>query len=230
MRNLLTWMYKAIGRARRMWFKSLIFSIYTDCTLGERQAGEPGQEYHNHASPEVLDRKPPTHPKPAPIIVPNRSSLAALPYPPTPSSPAPKSPVSPTSLLTPQRTTRARSMSDLLSQAARDHVAETSAAVLRKASAVLSSTNLPPRPTLETVGSQTDGPKEPERDSQGENSGMLRTSENNTSVVVVQSKLEPDPLVLLYICGIVIFLTRPIQVCLCNVGPVDCPSPWWERS
>jgi hypothetical protein len=173
-----------------------MLTAYADRTPGERQGGEPGHEYHNHASPEVLDRKPTTHPKPPPIIVPSKSALAAKPVmlslPPSPASP-PRSPLSPASLLAPLQTTRARSMSDLLSQAARDRVAETSAAVLRKASAAVSPTVLPPRPTLETVDSQTDGPKESERGSQGDYSDTPKISENNTSVVVVQPKFKPDP-------------------------------------
>ncbi|CUA76706.1 Ras guanine nucleotide exchange factor K [Rhizoctonia solani] len=170
MRNMMTWMYKAIGRARR-----------------SREDGEKNQGYHNHASPDVFDRKPNSS-RPPPITVPARSALGAksttLPHPPSPASPPPESPASPPALLTPQRTTRARSMSDLLSQAARDQVTETSAAVLRKASATVSPMVLP-RPTYESIATPTDTPKE--SNSRAPSSDAPKLSEN-TSVVVVQSK------------------------------------------
>ncbi|KDN50204.1 hypothetical protein RSAG8_01540, partial [Rhizoctonia solani AG-8 WAC10335] len=145
MRNMMTWMYKAIGRARR-----------------SREDGGKNQGYHNHASPDVLNRKPNSS-RPPPITVPTRSTLDATPeafsHPSSPASPPPRSPVSPPALLAPQRTTRARSMSDLLSQAARDQVTETSAAVLRKASATVNPMVLP-RPTHESIMSPTGTPKE----------------------------------------------------------------------
>ncbi|CAE6476596.1 unnamed protein product [Rhizoctonia solani] len=175
MRNMMIWMYKAIGRARR-----------------SREDGEKNQGYHNHASPDVLNRKSNSF-RPPPISVPARSALgatpAAFPHPPSPASPPPKSPVSPPVLLTPQRTTRARSMSDLLSQAARDQVNETSAAILRKASATVNPMVLP-RPTYESITSPTDTPKE--SSSRAPSDDVPKLSEN-TSIIVVQSKHTPDP-------------------------------------
>ncbi|CAE7060819.1 unnamed protein product [Rhizoctonia solani] len=175
MRNMMTWMYKAIGRARR-----------------SREDGEKNQGYHNHASPDVLNRKPNSS-RPPPITVPARSTSGATPaafhHPPSPVSPPPKSPISPPAFLAPQRTTRARSMSDLLSQAARDQVTETSAAVLRKASATVSPMVLP-RPTHESIMSPTDTPKE---SSSRAPSGDAPKSGDHTSIVVLQSKYTPDP-------------------------------------
>ncbi|KAG8734143.1 hypothetical protein FRC11_010888 [Ceratobasidium sp. 423] len=177
MRNMMTWMYKAIGRARR-----------------SREDGEKDQEYHNHASPDVLNRRSNSS-RPPPITVPARSSLvaapAAFPHPPSPASPPPKSPVSPSTLLAPQRVTRARSMSDLLSQAARDQITETSAAVLRKASATVSPMVLP-RPTRESITSTTDTTKELDPGSRGPSSDVPKMSDN-TSIIVLQSKYTPDP-------------------------------------
>ncbi|KAH7345017.1 hypothetical protein B0J17DRAFT_638008 [Rhizoctonia solani] len=177
MRNMMTWMYKAIGRARR-----------------SREDGEKNQGYHNHASPDVLDRKPNSS-RPPPITVPTRSALIAAtgasPQPPSPASPPPEPPVSLPILLAPQRTTRARSMSDLLSQAARDQVTKTSAAVLRKASATVSPMMLP-RPTHESIISPTDTPKESAPSSRAPSGDVPKMSEN-TSIVVVQSKYTPDP-------------------------------------
>ncbi|GAB1518903.1 hypothetical protein RhiTH_001968 [Rhizoctonia solani] len=176
MRNMMTWMYKAVGRARR-----------------SREDGEKNQEYHNHASPDVFNRKPNSS-RPPPITIPTQSALgsvpAVLPHPPSPVSSPPKSPVSP-SLLIPQRTTRARSMSDLLSQAARDQVTEASAAILRKASATVNPMILP-RPTYESVMSPIDIPKEPDTNSRAPSGDAPKLS-GGTSVVVLQSKYAPDP-------------------------------------
>ncbi|KAJ1311462.1 hypothetical protein OPQ81_009951 [Rhizoctonia solani] len=177
MRNMMTWMYKAVGRARR-----------------SREDGEKSQGYHNHASPDVLNRKPNSF-RPPPITVPARSGLvtapAAPPQHPSPASPPPKSPASPSTLLTPQRTTRARSMSDLLSQAARDQVAETSAAILRKASATVSPMVLS-RPTQESIMSPTDTPKDSAPSSRAPSGDVPKMSEN-TSIIVLQSKYTSDP-------------------------------------
>ncbi|CAE6408309.1 unnamed protein product [Rhizoctonia solani] len=176
MRNMMTWMYKAVGRARR-----------------SREDGEKNREYHNHASPDVFDRKLNSS-KPPPITIPTRSTFgeasAAFSHPPSPVSPPPKSPAS-SSLLAPQRTSRARSMSDLLSQAARDQVTEASAAILRKASATVSSMTLP-RPTHESIVSPTETSKEPDSSSRAPSGDVPKLS-GGTSVVVLQSKYTPDP-------------------------------------
>ncbi|KAF8761740.1 Guanine nucleotide exchange factor for Ras-like small GTPases [Rhizoctonia solani] len=193
MRNMMTWMYKAVGRARRRCPESPIFTMCVDRTLGSREDGEKNQEYHNHASPDVFNRKPNSS-RPPPITIPTQSALgsvpAVLPHPPSPVSSPPKSPVSP-SLLIPQRTTRARSMSDLLSQAARDQVTEASAAILRKASATVNPMILP-RPTYESVMSPIDIPKEPDTNSRAPSGDAPKLS-GGTSVVVLQSKYAPDP-------------------------------------
>ncbi|CAE6448402.1 unnamed protein product [Rhizoctonia solani] len=177
MRNMMTWMYKAIGRARR-----------------SREDGEKNQGYHNHASPDVLNRKH-NPSRPPPITVPTRSTFVAAAgtssQPSSPALPPPKSPVSVPALLTPQRTTRARSMSDLLSQAARDTVTKTSAAVLRKASATVSPMVLP-RPAHESIVSPTDTPNESNSSSRAPSGDVPKMSEN-TSIIVVQSKYTPDP-------------------------------------
>ncbi|CAE6422597.1 unnamed protein product [Rhizoctonia solani] len=176
MRNMMTWMYKAVGRARR-----------------SREDGEKNQEYHNHASPDVFNRKPNSS-KPPPITIPTRSALggapATFPHPPSPVSPPPKSPASP-SLLAPQRTSRARSMSDLLSQAARDQVTEASAAILRKASATINPATLP-RPTHESIMSPTTTAREPYSTSRPPSGDAPKLS-GDTSVIVLQSKYTPDP-------------------------------------
>lgn len=84
-------------------------------------------------------------------------------------------------------------MSDLLSQAARDRVAETSAAVLRKASATVSATNLP-RQTQDTGETQPGARNELEQESPVvEGDGEMQKSSEQTSVLVLHSKLKPDP-------------------------------------
>ncbi|KAF8609632.1 ras GEF [Ceratobasidium sp. AG-I] len=180
MRNLFTWMYKAVGRSER-----------------ERQAASPGSEYLNHASPEVFDRKIQSSSKPSrpiPSALPLSSVPAEPPDVPNSSSPVitPKSPLSPTSLLSPQRTTRARSMSDLLSQAARDRVAETSAAVVRKASAAVSATNLT-RTTEELGESRPEEYVEEERISQGIYEDTQPSEEQTSDAVIPKPRLKPDP-------------------------------------
>lgn len=88
-------------------------------------------------------------------------------------------------------------MSDLLSQAARDRVAETSAAVVRKASAAVSATNLT-RATEELDETHPEEQAELERDSQG--IGMQPSEDQTSDVVIAKPKLKPDPSVLYILC------------------------------
>ncbi|KAG9101036.1 hypothetical protein FRC06_003427 [Ceratobasidium sp. 370] len=189
MRNLFTWMYKSIARFRR---KCMILLV--------KQQPTPGEEYLNHASPEVLDRKPsqkasrttPVPPrKPPPIVTP--------PEPSTPTTP-PRSPLSPTALQSALRpTTRARSMSDLLSQEARNRVTETSAAILRKASATASAAQLP----RNTEDSQLDSARE----SQGAGATENKISGTDTSVLVLHPKLRVDPFAFMTLDDLVVRLS-----------------------
>ncbi|KAG8745699.1 hypothetical protein FRC10_007179 [Ceratobasidium sp. 414] len=184
MRNLFTWMYKSTARFRR-----------------EKQQPTQCDKYLNHASPEVLDRKPSQKTsrsappqKPPPIVAP--------PEPPTLTTP-PKSPLSPTALQPPLRaTTRARSMSDLLSQEARDRVTETSAAILRKASATVCAAQLP-RNTEEQRDSQQDSA----RGSQGAGVTEHKVSGTDTSVVVLHPKLRVDPFAFMALDDLVVRLS-----------------------
>ncbi|KAG8678019.1 hypothetical protein FRC08_018123, partial [Ceratobasidium sp. 394] len=181
-------MYKSTARFRR-----------------EKQQPTPGEEYLNHASPEVLDRKPSqkasrsaTIPprKPPPIVDPP-------PEPPTSTTP-PKSPLSPTSLQSPLRppTTRARSMSDLLSQEARDRVTETSAAILRKASANVSAAQLP-----HNTEEQRDSQQDSTRGSQGAGVTENKISGTDTSVVVLHPKLRVDPFAFMTLDNLIVRLS-----------------------
>ena len=83
-------------------------------------------------------------------------------------------------------------MSDLLSQAARDRVAETSAAVVRKASAAVSTTNLT-RATEELGESRPEEYIEEERSSQGIYGEAQPSEEQTSDVVIPKAKLKPDP-------------------------------------
>ncbi|KAG8691393.1 hypothetical protein FRC08_010190, partial [Ceratobasidium sp. 394] len=170
----------------------------------EKQQPTPGEEHLNHASPEVLDRKPsqkasrsaPVPPrKPPPIVAP-------LPEPPT-STTLPKSPLSPTALQAPLRpTTRARSMGDLLSQEARDRVTETSTAILRRASANVSAAQL-----LRNTEDQRDSQQDSTRGSQGGRVTENKISGTDTSVVVLHPKLRVDPFAFLNLDDLIVRLS-----------------------
>lgn len=82
-------------------------------------------------------------------------------------------------------------MSDLLSQAARDRVAETSAAVVRKASAAVSVTNLP-RATEDLGESRPEERADQAQDSQDVDREP-QPSEEQTSGVIAKPKYKPDP-------------------------------------
>ncbi|QRV91381.1 RasGEF domain protein [Ceratobasidium sp. AG-Ba] len=178
MRNLFTWMYKSAARLRR-----------------EREKQQNTcNECLNHASPEVLDRRPSQ--KAQRQVFAKPPDLPVLTNPSEPSStPHTDAPVSPTSLPLPRSPmTRARSISDLLSQEARDRVAETSAAILRKASATVTATQLP---------RNTDEPSERSRDTERastpvpepetERDSRSGEAANNTSIVILPPRLRIDP-------------------------------------
>ncbi|KAG8775744.1 hypothetical protein FRC12_001291 [Ceratobasidium sp. 428] len=171
MRNSFTWMYKSAARLLR-----------------DREQSSTGDGCLNHASPEVLDRKSSQKStRSRPIVPRNRPPIPHPPFQPSSSAnPPTNTSHSPTMLQPHSRpVTRARSMSDLLSQEARDRVAEPSAAIVRKASATM--TAHISRSTEET---RNDQPEEPE--TKAEDGAGTRTSEHNISVLVLPPKFRQD--------------------------------------
>ncbi|KAG8789994.1 hypothetical protein FRC12_013005 [Ceratobasidium sp. 428] len=172
MQNSFTWMYKLAARLLR-----------------DQEQSSTGNGYLNHALPEVLDRKSSQKSiRSHPILPQNQPSI---PHPSSqPSSsvdPPTNTPLSPTLLQPRSRpVTRARSMSDLLSQEARDRVAEPSAAIIRKASATMIA-----HLSRSTEEARNNQPEEELETKAGAGAGT-RPSEHNISVLVLPPKFRQD--------------------------------------
>ncbi|KAG9125128.1 hypothetical protein FRC07_008872 [Ceratobasidium sp. 392] len=179
MQNSFTWMYKSTARNQR-----------------DQEHANTGSGYLNQASPEVLDRRPSRRSSRSRARSTAQPNPPARPMPPPPppepaasTSPLLDTPISPTHLQPDSRPiiTRARSMSDLLSQEARDRVAEPSAAVVRKASATLAAVQL----SKSTEESRDNRPTL-EAESLGGDTAGARPSEHNLSVLVLPPKFRQD--------------------------------------